>query len=92
MAKTKIIQPEKEIPTEVLAASIKEIADGMRKIRAGKLNERALLVLLHDATGIRIPAIREVLEGLENLDKRYLNTKQTGKFNTWHQPERVTND
>ena len=83
MKKVKVIQqPENEVPTEVLATSIKAIADGVRKLRNGRLNDRALFLLIQDAapsTGgkynrshIGIPAIKAVLEGIDNLESAFL--------------------
>ena len=85
MSKIKIVQSpekEKEVPTEVLASSIKAIAEGVRKLRSGRLNDRALFLLIQDAapaTGgkynhsrVGIPAIKAVLEGIDSLDKNFL--------------------
>lgn len=74
--------PEKEVPTEVLAESIKAISDGMKKIRNGLLNDKAILVLLQhniptDANGKRMSLsdIKDVLNGLESLSATYLKKK-----------------
>jgi hypothetical protein len=76
MPKTKILQePGKEVPTAVLAKSIEEIATGVRKIRSAGLNDRAIEVLLRDSSGVGIAEIQKVLSALENLDKRYLKSK-----------------
>lgn len=80
--------PEAEVPTEVLAADIQAISQGIRKLRSGRLNERALLLLIQEAaptTGgkynrsrVGIPAIRAVLDGIEGLEAAFLRkpTKQ----------------
>ena len=60
-----------EIPTEILASSIVAIAAGMKKIREGKLNNRALVLLIHDASGVGKPDIRNVLDTLESLETLY---------------------
>lgn len=64
-------QPEKPIPTEVLADSIKAIAEGMRKMNASSLSRRGLLVLLKDYSGVSMNEIDRVLDCLSQLDKRY---------------------
>lgn len=63
---------DKPVPDEVLAESIKAISDGMKKIRAGRLNDRALVVLLKDASGVPIYEIKKVLDGMESLEANYL--------------------
>jgi hypothetical protein len=72
--KIKVVQKQNadEIPIEIIAQSIKEIADGFQKIMAGKLNRRALVLLLKDASGQGAGAIEDVLAGLESLKRRYL--------------------
>lgn len=72
-AKTAVKQtPEKEVPAEVLATSIVTIADGMRKLRASRLTERALVALLQDATGLSQRNIKTVLVGLDDLERMYV--------------------
>ncbi len=77
--RTNVVQaPGKAVvATEVIAQSIKEIADGMRKLRAGQMNERALLLLIQHSTPSRIgvSAILEVLNALDSLDRSYLKKK-----------------
>jgi len=77
--RTSVVQaPNKAvIPTEIIAQSIKEIADGMRKLRSGQMNERALLLLIQHSTPSRIgvSAIQEVLNALSDLEKSYLKKK-----------------
>lgn len=60
-----------EIPTEILATSIVAIAAGMKKIREGRLNSKALVLLIHDASGVGKPDIRNVLDTLEKLEALY---------------------
>jgi len=75
----KVVQGEEPMPVEILADHIKAIADGMRKIRNGPLNEKALLLLIQNAApslrhGQRVSAteIRAVLEGIASLERAYL--------------------
>ena len=67
-------QPEKEVSTEILANSIVAISEGMRAIRRGRLNERALLILIKDATGhnVSMKNIKDVISAIENLQKLYV--------------------
>lgn len=68
-----ITQKENEDPisTEILAQSIKEIAEGFKRIERSSLNRRALLVLLKDASGESMNTIEKVLNALDNLEKLY---------------------
>jgi hypothetical protein len=67
-------QPEgvPPIPTEVLAAHIKHISDGVGKIRSGRLNEKALLLLVSHASGVAQRDVRAVLDSLADLERTYL--------------------
>lgn len=79
--------PAEEIPVEVLAAEILSISEGIKKLRAGRLNERALLLLIQHAaptvkqhgrfSGSPITAkqVKAVLTGLESLEREYLKPK-----------------
>lgn len=69
------------IPVEVLAASIKAISDGVKKLRTGKLNDHALLMLIAHACPVpkgypRRPVtpkiVKAVLAGMEQLEREYL--------------------
>jgi hypothetical protein len=76
---------QKPVAVEVLAESIKAIAEGVRKLRAGPLNERALFLLIQHAAPtigkynsqkIGISDIRAVIEGMESLESVYLKPKK----------------
>lgn len=76
MSRIKVIQGEKEIPTEILAESIQAIADGMKKMRNGRLNDRAIIMLIqHSTSGISQRQIKDVLNSIENLASTYLRKK-----------------
>lgn len=64
--------PEAEIPTEVLAQSIIDISKGIIRMRTGRLNDRALFVLLKDATGVSQQNIKLVIDGLQSLQTTYI--------------------
>lgn len=55
-----------------IAKEIKKLADAMRRFRDGPLNERCLLVLLKDVTGLPLATIKTVLEGASELDTYFL--------------------
>jgi len=59
-------------PVEIIAKSIMDLSDGFAKIQAGKLNRRALLLLLKDATGLPMSDIGKVLDAIPKLKELYL--------------------
>lgn len=73
-----VIQKENEtpVPVEIIAQSIKRIADGFQRMKKSGLSERAIVVLLHDASGVGKPAIKDVLYALGSLEKMYLTKKE----------------
>lgn len=56
-----------------IAESIGRVADTGKSLRASGLNERATLVLLHDATGVAMRDIKIVLAALPLLRSYYLS-------------------
>lgn len=72
--KFKVTQKEyaEVVPTEIIAQSIKEISDGVKKLRAGKLNDKALVFLIHKSSGVASDTVRAVMRGMENLEKEFL--------------------
>lgn len=87
--KIKVLQheeKEKQVPIEVLADSIVQISQGIKKLRSGRLNDRALMLLIQHAapnvsarsrlyTPLSIKAIKAVFEGIESLEATYLKKK-----------------
>lgn len=67
-----------EVPAEVLASSIVAISEGVKKLRAGRLNDKALVLLIQNAAPGNVPKsdILAVLDGMAALEKLYL--KPTG--------------
>jgi predicted transcriptional regulator len=70
----KIVQKENAEPiaVEVIAQSIKKISDTMEQINKSKLSNRAIRVLLRDASGESMKSIENILGGLSSLRKYYL--------------------
>lgn len=70
---TKVVVPETPDRTaEIIAEDIARIAEGVQKIRAGRLNDRALVTLLAASTGLGHGTLKLVLDALETLDKTFL--------------------
>jgi len=87
MPKLIVTQDEnKPMPIEVMAESIRSISEGIKKLRHGPLNERALLLLIqHSAAMVGAPltrnrvgqsTIKAVLDGIEDLESTYLKPKK----------------
>lgn len=84
----KVIQGdvEKPIPIAVIAADIKAISEGIRKLRSGPLNDAALVLLIQNAAPmvggkynrarVGVQEIRAVLMGIEDLERTYLKGKR----------------
>ena len=71
------------VPVEIIAASIKAISEGMKKLRSGPLNDRALYLLIQHAapnvnggrwskSALTVKQIKAVFEGIESLEREYL--------------------
>lgn len=68
------INPE---PVELLAKSIVQVADGFQRLLDSSLNQRALIVLLHDGIGqghITKAQIKLVLDNLPRLKAWYVKS------------------
>jgi len=66
------IQPSAETPPAVVANCIATISHGIRALRAGRLNDRAIVTLVHDDTGVSRKTIQAVIDSLEHLEQTYL--------------------
>lgn len=72
-----------EVPTELLASSIVAIAQGITKLRNGRLNDKALFLLIqHAAPGVgsygpkpTIGQIKAVFDGIDALERTYVRKK-----------------
>lgn len=63
---------EKPVSREVLADAIVKLADAAAALQKGSgLNRRAIVVLLHDASGVGKLEIRAVLDAMEDLKKNF---------------------
>lgn len=65
-----------ETPADVIAAAIVEISEGVKRLRAGRLNDRAIVLLLHASTSVAQRDIKAVLNGLESLEVEYLKPRR----------------
>lgn len=72
-----VIAPDPEIPVEVLARSVRDIAEGMRKILDGRLNSNAIVLLVSEASGVGRKDVKAVLDATAALGERYLKKAKT---------------
>lgn len=71
--KVKIVQPADEvIPTEVIATQIKDISDGIKQMRNGRLNDKAIIYLIMKSSGQNYGTVKAVLDGMQNLEREFL--------------------
>lgn len=71
----KVIQKEDSpaIAAEVTAQAIQEISTAMKKLRAGKLKDKAIALLIRGSVPqwISMGQIKIIMDALENLEKEY---------------------
>jgi hypothetical protein len=72
VAHARVAHGEPPIPTEVLAESIVELSQGMHKLREGRLNDKAIGLLLSHSTGLGQRECLNVLNALGELEEKYL--------------------
>lgn len=58
--------------TSELETAISNISAAMKALKAGKLKEDALVILLQAQTGINKTTIKSVLYGISNMEKAWL--------------------
>ncbi len=63
--------PDEVVSKEVLAKSICDLSDAANKLLLSGLNEKAIIVLLRDATGQSKGAIKRLLQAMSQLRADY---------------------
>lgn len=63
---------EQQTPDETIADAVKNVSEGTKKLLNGRLNKRALLLLLSHASGVSQRQVESVLDAMAGLEKRYL--------------------
>lgn len=64
-----------EIPAEVIAQAIVDIAAGMKKLNGTRLTRKAIVTLLHASSGVNKGTIEIVLNNLELLERTWLKPR-----------------
>ena len=68
----RVVQDEENpVEKKVLAQSIRDISKAFQKLLSSGLNQRAIVSLVHDSSGVGKPDIRAVLESLKTLEKEF---------------------
>ena len=75
------------VPTEIIAQAIVDISKGIKKLRAGPLNEKALILLIQNAAPTKdtygkrygVSEIKDILKGVENLAETFIKKKEKTK-------------
>jgi len=60
--------------SEELSTAIADIAAGLKALRSGNLNERAVLMLIAYASGVPQKDVKRVLDGIEKMPSLYFKT------------------
>jgi hypothetical protein len=75
--------PNNPLPTEIVADAIVQLAAGMRELRSGRLNDRALHLLICEACPsygnnrrIGMREVKAVLAGIEALERTFLRSEE----------------
>lgn len=65
---------------DALADAIDDIAAAMARIRSGKLNDRALLLLISDASGVPKGDVQRVIDGMAEIKFRFRRRNSKGEY------------
>jgi hypothetical protein len=60
------------LATDKIADEVAAISEAVKRLRAGKLNDKALLLLISHASGQSQSTVRAVLDGMEGMRAYYL--------------------
>jgi hypothetical protein len=63
------------LPVEVIATSIEEIAEGMKRLNSTRLTRKAIVTLIHANSKVNKDVIELVLNNLEQLEQTWLKRK-----------------
>jgi hypothetical protein len=74
MTRIQLIRGDDELLLEALAENIEKVAAAGLSLKNSRLSERAILLLLSDASGTRMAACRQVLDALPLLKDCYVKS------------------
>ena len=75
---TKVVAAEEQL--NAIAHAIEGISEAVKKMRTGKLNDRALVLLIADASGVSKRDVSLVLDGMEGLKQRFRRKNARGEY------------
>lgn len=64
-----------------IALEIRRISNSMKALKDSKLNERAIVLLLQDITGLNKIQVKTMLSALQNLDTFFLKKEKKHDLN-----------
>lgn len=66
------------VGAELIAEAVIDIAEGMKRLRSGRLTDRAIEVLVKEASpgGVTMTQVRNVLTGLERLQREFVKPEK----------------
>lgn len=68
--------PKDEVPVEIIADSIVTISNALKKLRSGRLNDKALMLLIQQAMPqkhrVTVKQIRLIFDSIDALSATYL--------------------
>ncbi|KKN88825.1 hypothetical protein LCGC14_0244320 [marine sediment metagenome] len=67
------VDNDTEEPLSIIVSSLHKVADGFDQINESGLKRRAIVLLLHDATGVGKKDIMSILDAAPLLVERYTN-------------------
>lgn len=71
--KVELIQEkEKEIPVQILAKSIVDVAEAMERIKSSRVTRDLIVTLVWARSGVSKAAINTILDNLENIERQWL--------------------
>lgn len=75
--KVAVVQkPGEEVTSEILASAIVDISKSVKALRAGRLRDRALFLLIKDAlpggSGTTLTDIYDVFKALDDLERQFI--------------------
>lgn len=73
--KINIVQPEskeEKVPLDILATHIREVSRLGKNIERSAMKQETIVILLHESTRVPKGSIRQILEALPELERKYL--------------------
>lgn len=66
------VENDVDTPFDVLASEIRAISEGVQKMQRGRLEDKAILILVSHASGYSQAVVKGVIDGMASLERIYL--------------------